>query len=61
VIKVLKQNGYVFYPSLGSHTRMYLPGDCNTVVHIPHWRVLSDGFIRRLERKTGIRLKGKVN
>jgi len=56
LIDILKKHGYRKYPDQGSHQRMYLPGDCTTAVHIPRDNKINNNLIRRIERKTRIKM-----
>ena len=60
VVRFLYRQGYRFYPKKGSHTRMYLPGDCETVVHIPNNELIPRRIVKRIEEKTGLQIVDRV-
>jgi len=39
---------------------MYLPGDCETVVHIPNNELIPRRIVKRIEEKTGLQIVDMV-
>jgi len=39
---------------------MYLPGDCETVVHIPNNELIPRRIVKRIEKKTGLPVVNQV-